>query len=555
MSASLIITNASVLTMDGARPRAGAIAISGNRISRLGSHADVMAEKGASTRVVDAGGASLIPGFVEGHMHLFAGAAELGHLQLFGTRGFDELKARTEAYMRAHPGDDLIIGEQADYVIIGENEPLSRHHLDRIVKDRPILLFSPDHHTAWANTLALEKAGLLKGRKLGPGNEIVMGPDGLATGELQEGEAFLPVQKLSRKGMRDRLGLVTGGEPDPYPTKAEFEADLETMRVGLAHAAAHGITFIQNMDGNLYTLELLEELQRREALTARVRVPFHFKNFMGLEMLEKASAMAARYRSPMLASGAVKLFMDGVIDSGTGLMAEDYADRPGWRGEPLFEPARFAGIAVEADRRGLQIAVHAIGDGAVKIVLDGYEAALRANGRRDSRHRVEHVEVIRAEDIPRFAQLGVIASMQPPHPPGNHGLPLEPYLSRKGRARWPLAFAWKALREAGARLVFGTDWPVSDIDPLWSIQSAMTRGRWADDLPDNRQSLHQSLHAYTADGAYAGFMEHETGTLREGMLADLCLLPVDLEKTDPASYKGIRPRLTVCDGRVAHEAQ
>ena len=555
MSASLIITNASILTMDAARPRAGAIAISGNRISRVGSHADVMAEKGASTRVVDAGGGSLIPGFVEGHMHLFAGAAELSHLQLFGTRGFDELKARTEAYMRANPGDDLIIGEQADYVILGENEPLTRHHLDRIVKDRPILVFSPDHHTAWANTLALEKAGLLKGRKLGPGNEIVMGPDGLATGELQEGEAFLPVRELSRKGMRDRLGLVTGGEPEPYPTKAEFESDLDTMRVGLAHAAAHGITFIQNMDGNLYTLELLEELQKREALTARVRVPFHFKNFMGLEMLEKASAMAQRYRSPMLASGAVKLFMDGVIDSGTGVMAEDYADRPGWRGEPLFEPARFAEIAVEADRRGLQVAVHAIGDGAVKIVLDGYEAALKANGRRDSRHRVEHVEVIRREDIPRFAQLGVIASMQPPHPPGNHGLPLEPYLSRIGRARWPLAFAWKALRETGARLVFGTDWPVSDIDPLWSIQSAMTRGRWADDLPDNRQSLEQSLRSYTADGAYAGFMEQETGMLREGMLADLCLLPVDLEKTDPASFKGIRPRLTVCDGRVAFEAK
>ena len=555
MSASLIITNASILTMDGARPRAGAIAVSGNRISRLGTHADVMTEKGASTRVVDAGGASLIPGFVEGHMHLFAGAAELGHLQLFGTRGFDEMKARTEAYMRANPGDDLIIGEQADYVILGENEPLTRHHLDRIVRDRPILVFSPDHHTAWANTLALEKAGILKGGKLGPGNEIVMGPDGLATGELQEGEAFLPVRELSRKGMRDRLGLVTGGEPEPYPTKDEFETDLETMRVGLAHAAAHGITFIQNMDGNLYTLELLEELQRREALTARVRVPFHFKNFMGLEMLEKASAMAARYRSPMLASGAVKLFMDGVIDSGTAVMAEDYADRPGWKGEPLFEPARFAAIAVEADRRGLQIAVHAIGDGAVKIVLDGYEAALAANGRRDSRHRVEHVEVIRREDIPRFAALGVIASMQPPHPPGNHGLPLEPYLSRIGRERWPLAFAWKALRESGARLVFGTDWPVSDIDPLWSIQSAMTRGRWAEDLPDNRQSLDQSLRSYTADGAYAGFMEDQTGTLKEGMLADLCLLPVDLEKTDPATFKGIRPRLTVCDGRVAFEAK
>ncbi|WP_395663568.1 amidohydrolase [Aestuariivirga sp.] len=553
MTASLIITNARVLTMDEARPRAGAIAVSGNRIMRLGTHADVMSEVGPLTRVVDAGGGTVIPGFVEGHMHLFAGAAELGHLQLFGTRGFAELKARTEAYVRAHPGDDLIVGEQADYVIIGEDEPLTRHHLDRIVKDRPMLLFSPDHHTAWANTVALEKAGLLGGRDLGPGNEIVMGPDGLALGELREGEAFNPVRALSRKGMRDRLGLMTGGEPEPYPEKAEFESDLAMMREGLAHAARHGITFIQNMDGNVYTLELLEELHRRGELTARVRVPFHFKNFMDIAMLEKASQMAARYGSDMLCAGFVKLFVDGVTDSGTAVMLDDYADRPGWKGEPLFTPARFAGIAVEADRRGLQIAVHAIGDGAVRIVLDGYEAAMRANGRRDSRHRVEHIEVIHPGDIARFAELGVIASMQPPHPPGCHGLPLEPYLSRIGAARWPYAFAWTALREAGARIVFGTDWPVSDIDPLWSIQSAMTRGRWTGDMPDNRQSLAQSLRSYTADGAYAGFMEQKTGVLREGMLADICVLPVDLEATEPASFKGIMPRMTVCDGRVVFE--
>lgn len=552
MTASLIITNAKVLTMDPARPRAEAIAVSGNRITAIGTHAGIMREKGASTRVADAGGGSVIPGFVEAHMHLFAGAAELANLQLFGVRGFDELKARTEAYVKANPGDDLIIGEQVDYTILA-GEPLSRHHLDRIVKDRPFMVFSPDHHTAWANTLALEMAGLLKGAKLGPGNEVVMAADGLAQGELREGEAFFPVRALSKKGMRDRLGLVTGGEPEPYPTKAEFESDLDIMRQGLAHAARHGITFLHNMDGNLYTLELLEELQRRGELSARARVPFHFKNFMDIAMLEKASLMAARYKSGMLSSGFVKLFADGVTDTGTAVMVDDYADQPGWKGEPLFEPERFAKIAVEADRRGLQIAVHAIGDGAVRIVLDGYEAALKANGRRDSRHRVEHVEVIHPDDIPRFKELGVIASMQPPHPPGCHGLPLEPYLTKIGAKRWPYAFAWKTLRAAGARIAFGTDWPVSDVSPLWSLQSAMTRGRWNDAMPDNRQSLHDALHSYTADGAYVGFMEEKTGRLKEGMLADICVLPADLEATDPATFKGITPRMTVCDGRVVFE--
>ena len=550
MSADLIITNASILTMDDAHPRAEAMAISGNQISGIGSNADILGEKGAATRVVDAEKATVSPGFVEGHMHLFAGAAEMQHLQLYGAKGFDELKARMEAHLAEDRSDDLLIGEQADYVIIGPDEPLTRHHLDRIVKDRPVLVYAPDHHTAWANTKALEMAGVLKGKALGPGNEIVMGADGLATGELREGEAINPVRALSQKGDRDRLGLTTGGEPEPYPGKADFEHDLEVIASGLAHAAAHGITFIQNMDGNFYTLELLEELQRRGQLTARVKVPFHMKNFMDLAALEKASRMAERYNGDMLSSGFVKVFVDGVIDSATAVMVEDYSDQPGWKGDPLFTPEHFAQVAVEADRRGLQIAVHAIGDGAVRIVLDGYEAALKANGRRDSRHRIEHIEVVHPDDIPRFAAMGVLASMQPPHPPGNHGLPLEPYLSRIGQARWPHAFAWKALRESGARLVFGTDWPVSDIDPLWSIQSAMTRGRWNDTCPDNRQSLHQSLHAYTAEGAYAGFMEGRTGMLKRGMLADVAVLPVDLERTDPSTFKGIRPRMTICDGRV-----
>lgn len=554
MTADLIIINAAALTMDAANPRAEAIAVSGNRISRIGSNADVLSEKCAATRVIDARGNTVIPGFVEGHMHLFAGAAELEHLQLFGTRGFPELAARTEAYLAANPGDDLVIGEQADYVIIGENEPLTRHHLDRIVKDRPILVFSPDHHTAWANTIALERAGILHGHKVGPGNEVVMGEDGLATGELREGEAIDPVRNLSTSGGRDRLGLITGGEPDPRPTAAEWEYDLKVMKRGLDHCAAHGITAIHNMDGNLYILELLEELERRGQLSARVRVPFHMKNFMDITKLEKASVMKDRYRSDMVQSGFVKLFVDGVIDSTTGVMVDDYATRQGWRGEPLFTPENFNRIAVEADRRGLQIAVHAIGDGAVRIVLDGYEQAIKANGRRDSRHRVEHVEVIHPDDIPRFAAMGVIASMQPPHPPGCHGLPLEPYLSHIGEKRWPYAFAQRAIRDTGAHVVFATDWPVSDIDPLWSIQSAMTRGRWSAACPDNRVSLHEAIYSYTVEGAYAGFMEGKTGCLKAGMLADIAVLDANLETVDPAALKGVRPLATVCDGRVVFEA-
>jgi predicted amidohydrolase YtcJ len=539
--------------MDMAAPRAEALVLRGREIAYVGNNREALAFKSNGTQVIDAKGGTVMPGFIEGHMHLFAGAAELDHLQLFGVHGFDALEAAVAAYLRDNPGNDLIVGEQADYTILSKDEPVTRHHLDRIAVGRPFMMYSPDHHTAWANTIALEQAGILKGRKLGPGNEIVMGPDGLANGELREGEAIDPVRSLSKAGNRDRLGLTTGGEPDPRPTAAEFEHDLKVMKRGLDHCARHGITSIHNMDGNFYTLELLEEIEKRGELLCRVRVPFHMKNFMDLAELEKASAMRKRFHTEKLASGFVKVFVDGVLDSWTAVMVDDYADRPGWRGEPLFTPEHFARVAVEADRRGLQIAVHAIGDGAVRIVLDGYAAARRTNGTRDSRHRIEHIELVHPADIPRFRELGVIASMQPPHPPGCHGLPLEPTVSRIGAAKWPYAYAWNTLRGEGARLVFATDWPVSAIDPIRSVQSAMTRRLWKAGLPDHRQSLSQALASYTRDGAFAEFMEARKGTLKPGMLADVAVLSADLEITDPEALHRVRPVVTICDGRVTYE--
>jgi predicted amidohydrolase YtcJ len=234
-------------------------------------------------------------------------------------------------------------------------------------------------------------------------------------------------------------------------------------------------------------------------------------------------------------------------------MLDDYADRPGWRGEPLFTPEHFAAVAVEADRRGLQIAVHAIGDGAVRMVLDGYEAARRANGKRDARHRIEHIEVVHPADIPRFRELGVIASMQPLHPPGSLGLPLEPAVTRIGEAKWPYAYAWNTLRAASARLVFASDWPVSAINPVRSVQSAMTRKPWKQGLPDHRQSLALALGSYTRDGAFAEFMEARKGMLRPGMLADIAILSGNLEATDPEALHQVRPIVTICDGRVTYQ--
>ena len=223
-------------------------------------------------------------------------------------------------------------------------------------------------------------------------------------------------------------------------------------------------------------------------------------------------------------------------------------------GEPLFQAEHFSEIAIEADRRGLQIAVHAIGDGAVARVLDGYEAARNANGGRDSRHRIEHVEVVLPEDIERFARLGVVASMQPPHPPGTMGLPLEPTISLIGENRWPNSYAWQSFREAGVRLAFGSDWPVSDINPLRGIHAAVTRKAWKQGVPEQRQSLPETLAGYTRDGAWTEFMEERKGRVAPGLLADIVVLSDDIEAVDPQTIDKLHPVVTICDGRITYEA-
>ncbi|MER8551706.1 amidohydrolase [Mesorhizobium sp. M0976] len=551
-NADLIVTNARVLTMDEGNPTAEAVAIKDGNILAVGDRRTIEALKGPATKVIDAQGGSVVPGFIEAHMHLFGGAAELDNLHLQGVHGFDALSDAIRAYAAARPNAKLLLGAGVDYTILSKEEPVTRHHLDRIIADRPFAMSASDHHTMWANTKALELAGILHGKQLGPGNEIVMGADGLAAGELREGEAFGPILELSGQN-RVRLGLATGGEPEPYPSAAEVAADRDLMHRGLEWCARHGITSIQNMDGNFYQLQLLAGLEQEGRLLCRTKIPFHFKNFMTLDVLEKASSMANSYQSEWLSSGMVKMFYDGVLEGWTAVMVDDYADRPGWRGEPLFTPEHFAEVALEADRRGLQIAVHSIGDGAVRAVLDGYEAAQRKNGRRDSRHRVEHIEVTTAADVPRFAELGVVASMQPPHPPGAMDFPLEPTLSRIGRERWPLSYAWRTLKQAGAHVVFASDWPVSRVDPILGIQAAVLRKPWAEGDPDQSFSLIEALAGYTVEGAYAEFMEHRKGRLKPGYLADLVVLSADIEATEPGLLHKVHPVSTICGGKITYQ--
>ena len=549
-AADILITNARVLTMDPSRPRAEALAIQGNRIVRIGARSDVEALKAKHTRVIDAQMKTVMPGIIEGHVHLFGGAVELDTLMLNGIYGFAPIAEAVASYRKKRPGEAVLLATGIAHEAFGE--PITRQILDRIVSDIPFIVGCFDHHTMWANTKALEAAGIMKGRQLPIGNEIVLDHNGIATGELREPAAYMLVQALTPTGGREWLGMTTGVDPEPPATPAQRELDMRFFKQGITHAASLGITSMHNMDGNWYQLELLKTLLERGELNARVEVPFHHKNTFEISRVEEAAEMRAKYQGDMVHCDRVKIFIDGVLETYTALMLEGYPDDPANMGSPLFTAEEFNEIVTRADRHGLQIATHAIGDGGVRRTLDGYEAAARANGKRDSRHRIEHIEMIDPADIPRLKELGVVASLQPIAGVGVPGNPPEPILSRVG-SKLPHAYAWQTLREAGAVIAFSSDWPVAPLSPFLGMQAAMTAVPMCKDCPPQAQSLMDTLHGFTAAGAYMEFMEDRKGTLKEGYLADVVVLDADMEATPKDQIVNVRPNVTICDGRVTFE--
>ncbi|NUM43328.1 MAG: amidohydrolase [Anaerolineales bacterium] len=537
MPADLLFINAHIFSADSNQPTARdpmphtALAVQGNRIVFLGTHADADAWRGPHTRVIDARGHTLMPGFIDSHYHLLWGSVELRAAQLGEVRSLADLREGLLAYAETHPAPMWIHGQGLIYLTV-DGASLTRHHLDAIFTDRPIVVTAYDGHTVWANTCALEMAGILHGAEVPEGSEIVMGADGLATGELRERGAIHYVDDLI-----------------PEPTEPEKRALLHQ---GLRLAAELGITSVHNMDGELEQLTRYMALEDSGELTLRVYVPYTIRPETPVEALREAVEMAQANPGGMARGGAVKFFMDGVIESFTALMLEDYAGAPGNKGSALFTAEHFTRMATEADRLGLQIFVHAIGDAAVRRTLDGYEAAQRANGKRDSRHRVEHIEVHHPDDLPRFAELGVIASMQPLHAPTS-AFGYDVWPARVGVARWDRSFAWNRLRAAGARVVFGSDWPVVSQSPFKGLFTALNRQPWQEGLAEHRQTLEQALLSYTREAAYAEFMEHEKGQLKPGYLADLVLLSEDIFAVPPAEIARVHPRMTVVDGRVVFE--
>ncbi len=550
MSAEIIIHNARIITMAQLGARAEAVALGLGRILAVGSGSDVLALADTKTRIIDANGATVLPGFVESHMHLFFGAYSQTLLHVHDVTGLEELAEAVKTFASKNPNEPLLIGQGTSYALLADGGSLDRHMLDAICADRPLLLQSVDFHNAWCNTAALLAADILRGRDVGDGSEIEIGVDGLATGLLKEFAAMAPVLAMGSLGVLG--GMELEGDTPLGATPQQHASYKKLLKQGLDHCASKGITTIINMDGNRYQADRLKEIEAEGDLTCRMELPFHFTAGHPLSNLEVAEGMREILNSDMLWCSRIKLFMDGVMDMKTAFRLTDYPGQLGERGTPLFSQDEFNAIAIEADRRGYQIAVHTVGDGAVRAVLDGYEVAQMANGKRDSRHRLEHIELISAEDIPRLAKLGVVASVQPLHPPGCAKFPLEPTISIIGQEQWKNAYLWKTLKQAGAAICFASDWPIAELEPLTSIEAALGRTTWRIDLPDERLSFEETLHAYTAGGAYAAKKEKLFGTIAKGMAADIVVLNKEISATD---FMNADVAMTICAGRVTFDAK
>ena len=529
----------------GPRPVAGAnsVAIVGGRIAWVGRQDEGLREwKGPRTEVVDAGGGLVTAGFDDAHIHVVGGAQEQDDVDLFQLGSVADIVTAIARHAAEDRDAAWVRGRGWLYALFPGGLP-TRGQLDAAVPDRPAFMGCYDGHTAWVNTAALRLAGIDRDTPDPRDGVIVRDPaTGEATGALKEG-----AQELVRRHI-----------PEPSTTDT-----LVAMRAAIARMHAAGITAIQDAWVEPHQLALWLALRDSGDLRLRTRLALPMRPDRSLAewstTLDEYEELIADLRGGQwLDAGVLKAFADGVIEARTASMLAPYENDTSM-GLPEWEADQLDPFVAEADRRGWQLEIHAIGDGAIRTVLDAYERAAAANAPRDRRHRVEHIETITRADIPRFAQLGVIASMQPYHadPSPNQ---IDVWAGNIGRERAGRAWSWASIRQAGGVIALGSDWPVVPFDPMIALNSAVNRqtiegyppGGW---LPSEKLSLPEALAAYGHGSAYAAFAEGERGMLQAGALADLVVLDRDILAQGPSSIIGTGVALTVVGGQVVHRSE
>jgi predicted amidohydrolase YtcJ len=524
---ALAIVNARVWTGDAARPWADAVLVRGERIEAVGSSAEVKKRAGAGIRTIDAKGMMVTPGFIDAHVHFLTGGFALASVQLRDAKTKAEFISRIKAFAATVPQGTWILNGDWDHTNWGGELP-ERSWIDSVTPNNPVWINRLDGHMNLANSLALAAAKVTRDTKDVAGGTIVRDASGEPAGVLKD----------------NAMGLVERVVPEP-----SLAMNLRALDAAMSYVAERGVTSVHNM-GTWDDLAVLRYAHERGALRTRVNANVPLSTWARLRDEVKAHGRGDAW----LRIGGLKGFVDGSLGSHTAAMLEPFTDAPSDKGFFVTAEKDLHDWTDGADKAGLQVIVHAIGDRAIRAQLDIFEHVAKEHGARDRRFRIEHAQHIAPPDIPRFGKLGVIPSMQPYHAIDD-GRWADKVI---GAERAKGTYAFKSLLDAGAKLAFGSDWFVAPPTPLEGIYAAVTR-RTLDDahpqgwVPEQKITVAQAMRAYTSGSAYAGFQEKDVGVLKAGMLADLVLIDQDLTRIPAETIRSARVMLTMVGGRVVFD--
>ncbi|MGH7499690.1 MAG: amidohydrolase [Gemmatimonadales bacterium] len=534
--ADLILSGGAVYTMDAARSWARTVAVRKGRIVFVGTEGPPAELIGPTTEVVDLAGKMVLPGFQDAHVHPASSGAELAELQLDDGTTSEAVANTIRMYAAAHPELIWIRGAGWQPPIFPDANP-TKELLDRVVPDRPALLYTADGHSAWANSRALSLAGVTRDTRDPPGGRIERNRAGEPTGTLRESAIDLVAAKL------------------PERTAAEMSAGLARAQ---KLASAFGITTVFGANEGEEELEAYSAADRAGQLAVRVVVALSAgSDTTSRTLLPRLREWRTRFASAHVRPIAVKLYADGVMESRTAALLQPYLDRRGDAGTPNYSQPTLDSLVADLDRDGFQIHVHAIGDRAIRMTLDAFEGARMRNGVRDSRHSIAHLELIDSADIPRFRELGVIANFEALWANGDEDLTklTEPALGPQ-RSRWLYPIA--SVARSGAVVTGGSDWSVSSLNPLDAIEMGIThqdpaRPGMAPWHPQERVDLPTMIALYTINAAYAHRQERETGSVEVGKLADLIVLDRNVFEIPVAQIHRVHVLRTLLEGKTVYE--
>ncbi|MDQ4123862.1 MAG: amidohydrolase [Acidobacteriota bacterium] len=530
MFADLIVVNAKVRTMDANKPTAEAVAVLGNRIVAVGSNSEIRQLSGTNTKTIDAGGKLVIPGFNDSHVHFLDGGAGLSSVDLRDAKTPQEFVERIKNFAAKLPKGRWILNGNWDHENWTPNNLPTAAMIDAVTPDNPVFINRLDGHMSLANSLAMKLAGVDKTTKDVPGGEIVRDAQGNPTGVFKDA-AMDYIQKVI--------------------PEFTFEQKMEYLQAATDYAASLGITSVQDMSAGT-DVGVYQEMLRQGKLKTRVYAVSPVTDF---QRWQKAGVRYA-FGDPMLRVGGLKGFIDGSLGSTTAWFYEPYLDSPNTRGLPMADPAVAREIVRNADKAGLQIMIHAIGDRGNDEVLKIYEQIISESGARERRFRVEHAQHLNDGLIKRFASGKVIASMQPYHAiDDGRWAP-----KRLDEKRLRGTYAFRSLLDAGATLAFGTDWYVAPLNPMLSIYAAATRrtldgknpNGW---IPEQKITVEEAVRAYTVGSAFAEFQETQKGTISAGKLADFVILSDDIFSINPIEIEKVKVLTTVMDGKIVYQSK